>query len=103
MNFCPLDEHPSNTLKNAVPRVKFDPTNQAHKEAYANWYVNGKWNIHFEIEWPLVTVPQTVLTSLANHMCSEEINKLQKKKTSFKKKNTNKKTIEIVKESQAPA
>jgi hypothetical protein len=93
MNFSTVDEHLSGKLTSQIHREKFDPTNSRHKEAYANWVVNGKWSINFEIEWPLVTVPQTVLTKLANHLCSEEINKLQKKKIALVKSFAKKKRV----------
>lgn len=52
--------------------VKFDPLNPKHREAYAIWELTGKWPIRFQTEWPLVTVPQTVLSALARHACSKE-------------------------------
>lgn len=52
--------------------IKFDPTNPKHRAAYATWELTGKWPIRFQTEWPLVTVPQTVLSALARHACKKE-------------------------------
>lgn len=52
--------------------VRFDPANTEHRKAYATWELTGKWPIRFQTEWPLVTVPQTVLSALARHASQKE-------------------------------
>lgn len=52
--------------------VKFDPSNPEHRKAYATWELTGKWPIRFQTEWPLVTVPQTILSALARYACTKE-------------------------------
>lgn len=60
--------------------VKFDATNPKHRAAYATWELTGKWPIRFQTEWPLVTVPQTVLSALARHACKKEFDVVAKEK-----------------------
>lgn len=60
--------------------VKFNPANPEHRAAYATWELTGKWPIRFQTEWPLVTVPQTVLSALARHACKKEFEAVAKEK-----------------------
>ena len=60
--------------------VKFDASNPEHRAAYASWELTGKWPIRFQTEWPLVTVPQTVLSALARHACKKEFEVVAKEK-----------------------
>lgn len=52
--------------------IRFDPMDSTHRKAYATWELTGRWPIRFLTEWPFVTVPQTVMSSLARYVCSNE-------------------------------
>jgi len=67
-------------LKTVLERepIKFDADNPEHRAAYAAWELTGKWPIRFQTEWPLVTVPQTVLLALARRACVKEFEQVAK-------------------------
>lgn len=62
----------------STPAVKFDADNPKHRAAYAEWELTGRWPIRFLTEWPMVTVPQTVLTALARRACVKEFDQVSK-------------------------
>ena len=55
-------------LKAAEPaRSVFDPTNKADQIAYLVFMRTGRWTKKYVVEWPAVTVPQTIQTKLLLH------------------------------------
>lgn len=55
-----------------VSRVSFDPSNQKHRLSFVTFQRTGKWTIQFNVEWPYVTVPQTVLNKIAEWALRKE-------------------------------
>jgi hypothetical protein len=60
--------------------VVFDVNNKEHRKAYATWELTGRWPIRFQTEWPFVTVPQTILSKLAQFACSKEFAEVAREK-----------------------
>ncbi len=71
MHFTDIELFPSNVLANS-DRIKFDATNPEHRRAAMTFLKFGYWEIKFEMEWPYMTVPQTVLMKLAEFACQAE-------------------------------
>lgn len=61
-----------------ITRVVFDPDNQKHREAYANFQINGRWSINFYAEWPSTTIPSTVQRKICEWACHREFAKVKK-------------------------
>lgn len=82
---CILADEPMIMIKDEIfdvvlkpqPRIEFDPYNSEHREAYVNFELTGRWSIHFKIEWPSVTVPQTILKKIAAMACDEEFKRVK--------------------------
>lgn len=52
---------------NQVKREIFDPSKRKHRQSLDNYLKTGNWGeIHFFVEAPYVTVPETVLRKMAS-------------------------------------
>ncbi len=52
---------------NQIRREHFDPSKKAHRESLDEFLKTGNWGkIHFFVEMPYATVPETVLRKMAS-------------------------------------
>jgi len=58
----------------ATNRTRFDPTNVEHLRSLRHFIDTGSWGaVHFYVEVPYTTVPDTVMRKMVNHAL-EQVN-----------------------------
>ena len=65
----------SRATDSMVPRVSFDPANKTHREIYAKFLRNKKWEgpIRFYLEWPYYDIPAMCQAKLCHYFLKVDL------------------------------
>ena len=47
-------------MKSPINRIKFDPNNQFHRQAYFQFLLGRRWTMYFELEQPWLELPAMI-------------------------------------------